>query len=426
MKMVKKRQMISKEVIIRAQNGDESAFTEIYQVYFKYVCYVVNQFFNNNGSTEDIAQEVFIKVHQKINELKEPKAFHSWIRRITYTKCINQYNKNSKIKDLGEDMDIDDFGDNKQPKVSEVIDRKQLMEIVGKSLSTMKPTYKSVGMLRYFEGLKIDEIASILEIPRGTVNSRLTKVRESLKKELKKEGISPRTYGLLFLSPSFFINAYRMLYKKSLGDDSSIAIGSKGKATTRAKALMISTTIIVAAVISSLLYNPKHEAEVTSKTMEIKKEVQIEKAKIKDIIYDTNWRNQKLDVEIETTNKEYDRILINGVETNEILENGTYICSLEKDGETIDEKEIVVSNIDYNSPTGYTQSDQNNYFVIRLNDDLSNVNPNNITLLIDGIRSEGYMYDEQTNLLSIQCIEGKKYILYVGDYAGNILEIEIK
>ncbi|MFV0394618.1 MAG: RNA polymerase sigma factor [Coprobacillaceae bacterium] len=206
-----KSYMVPENIIIRAQGGDKEAFTIIYKSYYNKVFFTAMHFFNDKEVAHDVVQEVFIRVYRKVNSLNEPKAFHSWIQRITYNECLNRTRKKTNIIDLGDDMDIDDFSDEETLDPSDALEQQRMKEVVITSLETMSIPLKSVGLLRFNEELKIDEIADILDIPKGTVNSRINKIKRILKTDLESQGISPLHYSAGIISPMMLKEAYTIL-----------------------------------------------------------------------------------------------------------------------------------------------------------------------------------------------------------------------
>ena len=106
---MKETQILDDKTIIKAQNGDTEAFSEIYRAYYKKVYFIAHQYFRDEEMAKDIVQETFILVHKKINQLREPKTFPAWLRKVTYSLCVNQSRKKQRIVDLGEGVDYCDI-----------------------------------------------------------------------------------------------------------------------------------------------------------------------------------------------------------------------------------------------------------------------------------------------------------------------------
>ena len=214
---------VSEEVISKAIQGDTAAFTEIYEAYYKRVYFMGIQYFKNEDIAKDVVQEVFIKVYKQIKSLKAPKAFSSWLHVITYRECQNLSRKKLKILELGDEEKIEDFPDKKEIEITEMVENERIKDIIAESLSALSDPLKTVAILRFFEELKVQEIADILDIPKATVGTRLIKIRKVLQKDLKKQGVSlEKNYSLTILSSITLHDAYTSLLEKQTINEGSI------------------------------------------------------------------------------------------------------------------------------------------------------------------------------------------------------------
>ncbi|MDQ0362635.1 RNA polymerase sigma factor [Breznakia pachnodae] len=432
---MKKINILDEEIILKAQGGDTEAFSQIYKAYYSRVYFVAYQYFRNEEVAKDIVQETFILVYRKLKQLNEPKTFPLWIKRVTYSLCVNQSRKKQRIVDLGESMDIDDFKDNKQVSAMEVLENERIREIIFESLEMMGEPMKSVGLLRYYEGLQIKEIAEVLQVPKGTVNSRMDSIRKQLRVDLERNGISPKNFGVI-ISPTVIAYAYQLLSKQyTLNTEDSVRIYNaviKSGAfvgTALLKKLVIGGVLIASVVTGVVVFNQQPETVVTEdiQTPQAPKEsVAVEEtAKFLDINYNANWTNEAIELSITTTNDNYDQILVNGVDTTIISENGEYLIKLLKGNEELDTKILYISNIDIYSPNAtYTQAD--GVFTYYLSDDASNINIDSILFYRDGVLSNDYEYNSQEHILIIKRENKTMDQFLICDYAGNELEIIIQ
>ncbi|MDQ0359834.1 RNA polymerase sigma factor [Breznakia pachnodae] len=430
---------IDENVIRKAQKADTEAFSQIYNAYYNNVYFIAYQYYKNEESAKDIVQEVFIRVHNKIDTLKEPKAFSSWISKITYHTCINYNRSKLKTVDLGEKVTVEDFIDNNRISISDELEDKRIKEIIMESLESMTTPLKSVGLLRYYEDFKIDEIAEILDLPSGTVNSRISRIREKLQQDLKRNGISPKNYSIVVV-PSTISLAYQMLSTNIvLGSENANElfdkiVNSKTLITSGILLKLALGTAATATVIAGVLIFNEPDTRtnveggftpiVIEKPMEDVEEPIIDTAKFVDIKYSTVWTNSIVYLDITTTNDNYDQILVNGLETRNVNENGVYNIQLIQGDTIVDHRVIEITNIDNYSPNA-TYSQNGNTFTYYLSDDLSQINPGSIRFFKNDISSMDYDYNEQTNTLTIVSVGDSVDKFYISDYAGNELEIII-
>jgi RNA polymerase sigma factor (sigma-70 family) len=435
---------VSEETISKAMQGDTEAFSEIYRTYYKRVYFMGVQYFKNEDTAKDVVQEVFIKVHKQIHTLKTPKAFSSWLHVLTYRICQNRNRRKLVVYELSDDVQVEDFADTKKVDIVDKIENERIKEVIMSSLDGMSDQLRMVGVLRFFEELKIEEISEILDVPKSTIGTRLVKIKKILRIDLEKHGIH-NNYGFAILTPALMYEAYELLFKRyelGLNEASAerillIAIGGgAATATSAAGGITFLSKVIIGGLTTAtvlgggILLSKNNNVEETNITFdpppmeEMLPEIPV--AKIEDINYDPNWRNSVLDIDVTTTNSNFDKILVNEIETLQIDSNGTYVVKLLKDNSTIDEKEITFSMFDRNSPvaTGTTEDDT---FVIFLNDDLSGIDWGSITHYKNGVLANEYVMDIENSKLIIQNDNNySTHELFVMDNAGNELNIKIQ
>ncbi|MDQ0360325.1 RNA polymerase sigma factor [Breznakia pachnodae] len=434
-----KLQETSEDIILKAIHGDEDAFSQIYRTYSNRVYFMAIQYFRNEDTAKDIVQEVFIKVYRQINKLQAPKAFSSWLHVITYRECHNYNRRKSNIFELGDEDKIEDFPNTAEVDVISKIENERIKNEIMDILDDLSIPLKSVAMLRFFEDLKLQEIADILDIPKNTVSSRLIRIRRVLSTELQKKGINS-TYGVIVVSPVVLFEAYKMLYQQTkmnqaLSNDILYAILPAGADIAGGISLLskwiigVVTTGVVFGGIALWNTQPQQEEEKKPKVEEVeevsKPSKEPELAEITSISYDDAWRNQPIQLAIETSNDNYERITINDIETTQVVNNGTYMVKLIKDDAVIDEEVIQISNVDLHSPTATSEKDDE-YYYLYLSDDKSGVNANQITYYVNGTASNDYTYDASRNVMIVKNDNVSRHDIYISDYAGNILTIEIE
>lgn len=339
---------VSDEIILKAIDGDVDAFTEIYHTYNQRVFFMAVQYFKNEANAKDIVQEVFIKVHKQICNLKVPKAFNSWLHVITYRECQNYNRRKMQIVNLNEENDIERFPDIEMTSVVDQVENERVKEIIMDTLETMKTPMRTVAVLRFFEELKIYQIAEILDIPESTVKSRLVKIKKVLSDELKNQNVS-RNFSIAVLSPAFIRETYVALSNNyvisEVASDSLLETvlqsSIQGKTSFLKKVLLGGLTVAVITT-GAIMFNQEPENN-NKKTIVVEKpslevtEKQDEPATLLEITYDEKWTNTSVFLNVETSSDNYDRILVNNEETLQLNSNGAYTIQLIKENEVIDE-----------------------------------------------------------------------------------------
>ena len=173
-------------LIERTLSGDETAFTLLVEKYQKQVHAIVWRTIKDFHIAEDIVQETFLKAHQKLETLNDPKRFSAWINAIATRRCLAWFRENRLETKVSENMDIaarqsDPYSryiSGEQSKTA----AQELREMIKKWLLKLQENERTVVTLHYFDGLSCDEIAAFLGVTTNTIKSRLNRARNRLKK----------------------------------------------------------------------------------------------------------------------------------------------------------------------------------------------------------------------------------------------------
>lgn len=84
------------KLVVKAQNGDHKALEELYNKTYNNIYFYVLSILKNEYLAEDISQEVFLTIINSIKDLKNPRLFIAWIKKITYNKCLQEINSSKK------------------------------------------------------------------------------------------------------------------------------------------------------------------------------------------------------------------------------------------------------------------------------------------------------------------------------------------
>jgi len=181
------------EFIKALKRGEEWAFRKLYREYAPKIGAFARTYFGTDD-IDDVIQEVMMRVYKGIKKFKGNSSLSTWIYKITMNVCNTLYEKNKKknekifsVQNDEEENDIEivDTEKNVQKQVQQELLYERIMEIIEQLPEKERLLIK----LRDIDGLPYSEIAEILEIPEGTVKSRLHSAREKLKKLLKEEGL---------------------------------------------------------------------------------------------------------------------------------------------------------------------------------------------------------------------------------------------
>lgn len=169
-------------VVMACQNGDRAAPRQLYdschQIVFRLVVRMVGL-----QDAADVTQQVFLQAFRSINQFKGQSRFETWLYRLAVNESLQHLRRNRRWRHHAldwEPMDETHHGDN--------VERKELLE---HALARIDPELRSIFLLREVEGLSYRDIAEALQIPEGTVGSRLNRARRELKQHLSDLGFEP-------------------------------------------------------------------------------------------------------------------------------------------------------------------------------------------------------------------------------------------
>ena len=180
------------------KEGDQIAFKNLFEEYARRIFVFANGYLKSNQESEEVVQEVFIKVWNVRNSINTDLSFKSYLFKITYNYVREVFLK--KGRENSYKHELIDFSIDFDNRTEERIDYHSLLELVEKLIGQLPPRQKEIIILKRKKGLPVKEIASILEISPRTVEKHLSEALKSLKQGLSEENIA----GLLFFS--LFLN----------------------------------------------------------------------------------------------------------------------------------------------------------------------------------------------------------------------------
>ena len=167
------------------QQGDVLAFEMLFRQYEKLVFRTAFLITGNKDEAEDILQEVFISVWKSRHTYNPEKArLSTWLHRITVNRCTREKRrKQSPALSLEETgVDLPDMRNNSHPE--DILINKMEYERLLKAMEALDVKHRSVLVLRYFNDMSYQEIADVLEVPLGTVKSRINHALSYLKESM--------------------------------------------------------------------------------------------------------------------------------------------------------------------------------------------------------------------------------------------------
>ncbi len=178
-----------KELIDKCQAGDMLAFEDLVYQYERLVYSIAYRMVNNHNDAQDITQEVFLKVYQKLDMYSPSHSFSSWISTITSNTSIDYLRKHKKqtLLSLDKEIEFEDSSvslniESKDLTPEQELLQKEKTKLLQKAISMLDEESRELIVLRDINGLSYNEIAEMFDIKLGTVKSKISRSRLKLQK----------------------------------------------------------------------------------------------------------------------------------------------------------------------------------------------------------------------------------------------------
>jgi RNA polymerase sigma-70 factor (ECF subfamily) len=166
-------------LITQAQAGNRRAFTELVRLHRQGVINIVYRMCGDVNIAEDAAQETFVRAWKHLDKYQPKAAFRNWLYKIALNNAHNLLRRERNTVDVDDYLAID-----KRPGPEQLVERSERSLIIQRAVMALPEASRSVLILREYEDLSYRDIADTLEIPVGTVMSRLSYARQLLRKSL--------------------------------------------------------------------------------------------------------------------------------------------------------------------------------------------------------------------------------------------------
>jgi RNA polymerase sigma-70 factor (ECF subfamily) len=165
-------------LVVQAQLGDRRALADLVVLWHDPVWRYVRRMLGRAHTADDVSQEVWAGVLKALPRLREPERFAAWLFTIARRSVMDRLKENYLPDDLAEpDLPVDDH-------VAAVLDRAQLDE----GMAALPAREREILILFYLHDLALEDCARVLEVPVGTVKSRLSRARQLLRARLADKG----------------------------------------------------------------------------------------------------------------------------------------------------------------------------------------------------------------------------------------------
>lgn len=174
------------QLVTKIKAQDMSAFPRLYEITYQRLYFLCYSILKNEEDAKDAVQETYMKILASLPTLQESKLFVAWSNRIACNICIRMLSK--QRPDLVEDELLYSFVDeNQNTRPYEALERSEKLKALSSLIDSLEPVLRATLILKYFETMKIKQIALVMNCPEGTVKSRLNTAKKILKHAIEKE-----------------------------------------------------------------------------------------------------------------------------------------------------------------------------------------------------------------------------------------------
>ena len=171
----------------RCRQGDDLAWEALVRLFQARVYAVASSYMRNAEEARDVAQEIFVRVYERVESFHEDRAFLPWILRVSRNVCIDALRRQKarpRATDVlsEETVQVASAG----PTPEETTASGSARDLLYRAMDRMSDSDREILMLKEIQGLKVEEIANLLKIPIGTVKSRCNRARLDLAMRVRR------------------------------------------------------------------------------------------------------------------------------------------------------------------------------------------------------------------------------------------------
>ena len=172
-----------RELVERCRSGDERAFQDLVDCYKDLVYALIARTVQDRSRAEDLAQDVFLRIHRGLPYFRGEARLSTWIYRIVANVCVQEYGRPAAIS-----------LDNEPSKHAAAVsapDRRfgdlELKDRLEKAIARLPAHYRLLVAAHYLEGVRYEDLADALQLPLGTVKTQLYRAKQQLRRMLETD-----------------------------------------------------------------------------------------------------------------------------------------------------------------------------------------------------------------------------------------------
>lgn len=173
-------------LVIRARQGDSDAFAELYGLTYNKIYNYTRHYLKDDYLAQDALQEVYISALKNLDKLNDPTLFIAWLNRISFNVCFDMSKKTDRLGDFIDPEILEIVkDDNPFSNPESQMQNKDEYRRLYNALSCIPFQEKQVLVMRFFNDMKLEEIAAAMDISRSSVKRYIASGEENLKKLMK-------------------------------------------------------------------------------------------------------------------------------------------------------------------------------------------------------------------------------------------------
>jgi RNA polymerase sigma-70 factor (ECF subfamily) len=177
---------VDNKIIQEVLSGNTEQFSILIDQYYNELFVFVHNQVQDINTTEDLLQEIFMKLYQKLNKFNPEKAsFRTWMYRVSSNHCLDYHRK--RKEDFIPDYKLDLLEDQKQNILSDMIQNEQLQNVLNTMKQILSKKQYNVLILQFFSNLTIEEIALSLDLAPKTIRNIISTSIKKIKDEMEVE-----------------------------------------------------------------------------------------------------------------------------------------------------------------------------------------------------------------------------------------------
>lgn len=173
------KRLIDINLINAIIDGDKNLFELITNEYFDIILYHIKCIVKNDEVAQDLTNDVFVKVYKNLNLYKPTHKFSTWVYKIATNTAIDYLRKDKLYHDFQRQTEAhEQVADESNPELE--MQRKQNYATLNDAIDKLKPSYRTIIKMRYYDELSYEDIAQKLNVPIGTIKASLHRAKSIL------------------------------------------------------------------------------------------------------------------------------------------------------------------------------------------------------------------------------------------------------